>query len=374
MKPNNPFLINNYHSPEYFCDREQEVVTITQALYNERNLTLISPRRMGKTGLIHHVFCQMKQKNPDIVVFYMDIFSTQNLREFVQLFASTVFEKLDTMPKRTIRRVGKFIKSFRPMVTIDELTGAPKVSVDISPAKEEVSLREIFSYLKSYGKKCYIAIDEFQQIAEYDEKRVEALLRSHIQMMTNVNFIFSGSKQHIMQDMFMSAKRPFYQSTQILSIDKIDRAKYFRFADGFFKAQNKRLSNETFSYIYDEFNGHTWYIQSILNRLYSYREKPDINLVNQVVSEIVNESGYAYESLLSAYSANNIRLLKAVAKEVCVKEINAGNFIVRHNLKTASSVNVSLKRLIDKELLYKSSQGYIVYDRFMAIWLRRLPY
>jgi len=374
MKPNNPFLITNYHSPEYFCDRDQEVASITQALYNERNLTLISPRRMGKTGLIHHAFYQMKKKNPDIVVFYMDIFPTQNLREFVQLFANAVFGKLDTIPKKTISRIGKFIKSFRPILTIDELTGAPKISVDITPTKEEASLIEIFSYLKSYGKKCYIAIDEFQQIAEYSEIRVEALLRSHIQMMSNVNFIFSGSKQHIMHDMFMSAKRPFYQSTQILSIDKIDRTKYFSFSESFFKAQNRKLSKETFSYIYDEFNGHTWYIQSILNRLYSYHEKPDIDLVNHVVSEIINESGYTYESLLSAYPANSVRLLKAIAKEVCVKEINAGNFIARYNLKTASSVNSSLKKLIDKELIYKSSQGYIVYDRFMAIWLRRQPY
>jgi len=374
MKPNNPFLITNYHSPEYFCDREQEVATITKALYNERNLTLISPRRVGKTGLIHHAFYLMKQQNPNIFVFYMDIFPTQNLREFVQLLASTVFGKFDSIPKKTISRMGKFIKSFRPMLTIDEFTGAPKISVDIDTAKEEASLNEIFSYLQSSGKKCYIAIDEFQQIAEYDEKRVEALLRSHIQMMSNVNFIYSGSKQHIMHEMFMSAKRPFYQSTQILSIDKIEKIKYFSFAAGFFKAQNRILSEETFSYIYDEFNGHTWYVQSILNRLYGYNEKPDINLVNHVISEIVNESGYTYESMLSAYPANSIRLLKAVAKEVNVKEINAGNFIACHKLKTASSVNTSLKKLIDKELLYKSPQGYIVYDRFLAIWLRRQPY
>jgi len=374
MKPNNPFLITNYHSPEYFCDREQEVATIAQALYNERNITLISPRRMGKTGLLHQTFYQMKQENQDIVVFYMDIFPTQNLREFVQLFASEVFGKLDSASKKTMSRIGKFIKSFRPIFTIDELTGVPKVSVDIAPAKEEASLIEIFSYLKSSGKKCYIAIDEFQQIAEYGEKNVEALLRSHIQMMSNIHFIFSGSKQHIMREMFMSAKRPFYQSTQILSIDKIDKTKYFNFAASFFKAQNRKLSNETFSHIYNEFNGHTWYVQSILNRLYSYYGKPDINLVNHVVSEIVNESGYTYESLLSAYPPNCIRLLKAVAKEVNVKEINAGSFITRHNLKTASSVNSSLKKMIDKELLYKSSQGYIVYDRFMAIWLRRQPY
>lgn len=56
MKPQNPFLIAGYHSPEYFCDRETETKTIINALENNRNLTLIAPRRMGKTGLIKNVF------------------------------------------------------------------------------------------------------------------------------------------------------------------------------------------------------------------------------------------------------------------------------------------------------------------------------
>ena len=125
----------------------------------------------------------------------------------------------------------------------------------------------------------------------------------------------------------------------------------YRFAADFFKAQGKELAYETFSTMYDAFNGHTWYIQIILNRLYSHGDQPDDRLVNRVISEISDESGYMYESLLSAYSPSNIRLLKAIAKEKCVKEINAGDFITRHNLKAASSVNSSLKKLIDKELI-----------------------
>jgi len=292
----------------------------------------------------------------------------------VQLLANAVFGKLDTASQKTWSRIGKFIKSFRPVFTFDELTGTPKLTVNITPAREASSLQEIFAYLQSSEKKCYIAIDEFQQIAEYPEKGVEALLRSHIQFMSNVNFIFSGSKQHVMHDMFMSAKRPFYASTQTLSIDRINKEKYFRFAAAFLNLQNKKIAEETFSYIYDEFHGHTWYIQVILNRLYSYSEKPDISLVNHVISEILAESTYTYESLLSAYTASNIQLLKAVAKEKCVKEINAGDFIARNKLKAASSVNSSLKKLIDKELLYKTSQGYIVYDRFMSMWLCQQPF
>ena len=370
----NPFLITGYHSPTYFCDRENETETIISALQNGRNLTLISPRRMGKTGLIHHVFQKIKQDNPDAALFYMDIFSTQNLNEFVHLFASTVFEKIASSPQKAINRIGKIIKSFRPVLTFDEFSGAPKITVDINPSSKEASLKEIFTYLQTSNKQCYIAIDEFQQITAYPEKGVEALLRSHIQFLSNVNFIFSGSKRHIMLDMFMSAKRPFFQSTQILSLDAIDREKYGHFAARFFAAQGKELSSDTFSIIYDMFNGHTWYIQNVLNRLYSYRKKPDDRLINLMIATILAESGTVYENALAAYTANNIQLLKAVAKEKCVKEINAGDFIAKYNLKSPSSVNISLKKLIDKELLYKTSEGTIVYDRFMAFWLRQQPF
>jgi len=371
---NNPFLITGYHSPVYFCDRAHETESISNALLNGRNLTLLSPRRMGKTGLIHHVFHRMEQQNPEIAFFYIDIFSTQNLREFVKLLASALFGKLDSASQKTMNLIGKFIKSIRPVFTFDEFSGTPKVSVDMVPEREEVSLKEIFSYLQASEKKCFIAIDEFQQIAQYPEKGVEALLRSHIQFIPNVNFIFSGSKRHVMNEIFLSPKRPFYQSTQILSLDKIDQDNYYRFAADFFIKQGKELTSETFSTIYDTFNGHTWYIQTILNRLYSHGDHPDDKLVNRVIADIVDESSYMYESLLSAFSSGNIRLLRAVAKEKCIKEINAGDFITRYNLKAASSVNSSLKKLIDKELMYKTSQGYIVYDHFMALWLRQQLY
>ena len=177
-----------------------------------------------------------------------------------------------------------------------------------------------------------------------------------------------------MREMFLSAKRPFYQSTQLLTIDSIDRDEYYRFAADFFDEQERIFDRETFDYIYSRFVGHTWYIQAILNRLYSYKCEPDIKLVDYAVAEIVAEFTSTYENLMAAYSASNVKLLRAIAKEGCVKEINSGRFISKYDLKATSSVNTSLKKLVDKELIYKSQDGFIVYDRFMSIWLQSLPY
>ena len=371
MKPNNPFLISGYYSPEFFCDREQETGTILDALHNGRNVTLIAPRRMGKTGLVRHAFYRLKEEQPDIVTFYLDIYSTQSLGDFVRLFASTVLGRLDSVPQKALSRIRQFVRSCRPVFIFDELTGVPKVTIDVAPAEEENTLKEIFEYLGSSEKRCYVAIDEFQQIAEYPEKGVEALLRSYIQFLSNVNFIFAGSKQHMMQEMFTSSKRPFYQSTQLLTIGSIDREAYACFAAVHFAKHSVQLPREVFDVIYDKFDGHTWYIQCLLNRLYGYNRDVDIELVTYATEQIVSEQSYSYADLLKAYSAGHVRLLKAIAREGCVKEVLAGDFISRHRLRAASSVSASLKKLLDNELIYQTQCGYIIYDRFMNEWLRQ---
>ena len=371
MKPNNPFLIVGYHSPEFFCDRETETATILDALKNGRNITLIAPRRMGKTGLICNAFHHLKEQKSDIVTLYMDIYSTQSIGDFVRLFANTVLGKLDAAPQKALNRISQFIHSCRPVFTFDELTGVPKVTIDVAPQDEKRTLKEIFDYLASSQRHCCIAIDEFQQIAEYPEKGIEALLRSYIQFLPNVNFIFAGSKQHLMQEMFTSSKRPFYQSTQLINIGSIDRETYADFAIGLFAKCSKLLPRDVFYAIYEMYDGHTWYIQYLLNRLYGYNQDVDMVMVSDAMEQIVAEQSYSYQTLLKSYSAGQVRLLKAIAREGCVKEILAGDFISRNRLRAASSVSASLKRLQDNELVYLTPQGYIIYDRFMREWLRQ---
>lgn len=374
MKPlQNPFLVFGYHSPLYFCNRENETGQILDALQNNRNLTLIAPRRIGKTGLIHHVFHEFLKKKLGTTI-YMDIFPTSNLNEFTRVFVETVLGSLDSDIKRLFTKIGTIIKSCRPTVRFDPITGNPEFSIDVDPGKEEATLKEVFTYLRTSDKLCVIAIDEFQQIAEYKEKRVEALLRSYIQHVPNVRFIFSGSKQHLMQELFLSAKRPFYQSTQLMSIDAIDKSDYYTFANTFFKDKGLTFNQSVFEELYSMFDGYTWYIQATLNRLYGYGENIARNeQLFEAIDRLIAEYEYAYQNLISAYTPTAVKLLKAIAAEGRVAEINAGKFISKYNLKAASSVNTALSKLLKNEVVYKSEKGYIIYDRLMSIWLSRQP-
>ena len=168
--PYNPFLLTGYFSPEYFCDREIETAKIISAFENDRNISLISPRRYGKTGLIHHVFYHIAQKDKNAVCVYFDIYSTQNLNDFVKIFAENVLGKMEGSVDKTMKKFAAFFKSFRPVLSYDALSGVPELSVKIEPETVSQSLQEIFVYLKQSDKRCYIAIDEFQQVSEYQKK------------------------------------------------------------------------------------------------------------------------------------------------------------------------------------------------------------
>ena len=114
------------------------------------------------------------------------------------------------------------IASLRPAFKFDPLTGQPVFDIGICDIKQPLtSLDEIFTYLESADKRCIVAIAEFQQIANYPEKNVEAILRTHIQKSKNTNFVFAGSQRHIIQNIFFSASKPFYQSTTLLNLEPI---------------------------------------------------------------------------------------------------------------------------------------------------------
>lgn len=366
----NPFLVSGYESPEYFCDRKNETEDILATLRNGRNITLTSPRRLGKTGLIKHVYHLIKQQDPRASVIYIDLYSTESLYDFTQAFASAVLGQLDSNPVKAMKVIVNLFKSFRPNLTVDQITGQPKIGLDIASGTETSTLKQVFEYLKQSGKTCYIAFDEFQQIAYYPEKNVEALLRSYIQDLHNVHFIFSGSRAHMLGEMFLSPKRPFYQSTSEISIGVIDEQAYYAFADSFFRAQERSLPMEVFHYVYSQYDGYTWYIQVILNRLYAKTGRSiDMDLVQESIREILQENEFYYQHLLQIYPKGQVKLIKAIAKEKKVKEPLSGSFISKYSLNATSSVRNALRRMLEEEIIYRSTDGYMVYDRFFGQWL-----
>lgn len=372
MKPGNPFVITGYYSPEYFCDREKEYERIISAINNGRNITLFSIRRLGKTGLIEHVFNKLKT-NKNLLLFYIDILPTNNFNDFINLFATIVFKKLESKSEKFIKRIGEIFMNIRPVISFDPNTGIPNLQLNIqSPEDANKSLENIFEYLDQSGKKIVIAFDEFQQITNYPEKNIEALLRTNIQKARNINFVFSGSLKHILISIFSRYGKPFYQSSEMLQLDRIDQEKYLNFIIKNFSRGGKNINKNTALQILELCRFHTYYVQFLCNRLYGLK---DTNITEELVNEVLNsilkenEAVYInYKNLLTAYQW---KVLKSVAYEGNAKLLTSKTFISKYDLGISSSVHTAVKSLLNKEMIYKENDYYYVYDVFLERWLER---
>lgn len=375
MKKNivNPFICQGYESPEYFCDRIEETENMTSTFYNGRNITLISPRRLGKTGLIWNTFHHIKSENKDAICIYIDIFPTKSQSEFVRILGTAVLNETLSKSKMLGKKMLEMLGSLRPVLGVDALTGMPNVTLNVDPTQSEMTIRNIFTYLNKIQREVFIAIDEFQQINEYPESGTEAMLRSYIQFSHNIHFVFSGSKKHIMSEMFTSPQRPFYQSTDILNLAPLNEETYYQFANNFFETNKGGLDREVFRELYDTYDGYTWYVQSVLNRLYEkFRTVSSSAQLRETILNVVESKKPQYESLVMFLTDNQFSLLRAVAKERVAEQPMGKEFIKKHGLSGSSSVKTALDVLCEKELLYRMPEGYIVYDRFMNQWLQRI--
>ena len=273
------------------------------AFENQRNLTLISHRKYGKTSLIHHVFYEIR-KNNQASIFYIDLMHTAKLEDFVIAFATAVIGRFDSRTTRLIKSFTRIVKSIRPMISFDPQTGKPAVEISLqSNTLPENSLSEIFDYLELQKNTILVAFDEFQQILNYPEKNVEALLRSRIQQSANCSFIFSGSEKHLLMQMFTGYSRPFYQSTEILELGKIDKTAYSKFITAKFEAGKMKIGSEEIEQIMEYTRVHTWFVQYFCNRLYSSGHKIiDETVITNTAQNILAENEvmyYAYLKLLT---------------------------------------------------------------------------
>lgn len=372
--PKNPFVTSGYEGPEYFCDREAETAKLTRLLTNGNNVVLMSPRRMGKTGLLFHVFQQTAIKEA-YHTFVIDIYSTKNLNDLVAEMGKVILNTLQSRSKRAFEKFVRVVTSLRPGISFDSF-GTPNWNVEVGNIQSaNTTLDQIFEYINQSEIPCLIAIDEFQQISYYPEKNVEAILRTKIQRCSNACFVFSGSERHLLSEMFFSTSRPFYASTSTLNLERIDLTKYNDFANMHFERAGKHLETGVVKTIYNQFEGVTWYIQKVLNYLFSNTKEGEIcqnDWIDATVDEIVKDNSPIYADLLYQLTAKQKELLMAINCEGKIKAVTGSKFIKKYHLSAASSVQTTVKSLMDRQLVTRHLGIYEVYDKLFGIWLSRL--
>ena len=374
-KITNPFIVTGKIESEYFCDRVQESARLVKSITNGNNMVIISPRRMGKTGLIQFCYDKPEIAN-EYYTFFIDILHTSSLREFTYLLGREIYETLLPRSRKMSDLFIRTLKSISGKFGFDPITSTPTFNVELGDIdRPEYTLNEIFRYLTDADKPCVVAIDEFQQIAKYLEKNIEALLRTHIQKLHNSHFIFAGSERHMMQEMFTSAARPFYHSADILELKAIGPEIYIPFIVGHFEKRNRRIATENVGKVYDLFKGHTYYIQKTFNEAFADTpegEECSLETIRAAIDNMVASNDTIFREILSNIPEKQKELLYAIAKDGEASRITSAEFIKRHSLTSASSVQSAMKKLLEKDIITEINKVFSVTDKLFAMWMNLL--
>lgn len=373
----NPFIIKAYQSKELFCDREKELSMLIRNFENDSDTTIISQRRMGKTGLIYRLFDEIATRSLDILPVYIDIYASRNMDDFIKLTAESVLRAFPEETSSFGKRFMKFVKSLRPQVSFDTLTGDVQLQIAYQSTQEkEHTLKELFDYLDSQNIRILLAYDEFQQIRTYPEQNIEELLRTYMQPLKNIHFIFCGSQKHLMADIFTNAKRPFYSSTVFVTLDKISEESYHPFIQQLFGMNERRISDDAVAYILKWTKRHTYYTQSLCHTVFS-DGTADVKTDDVKASclEILQQNEMMYLQYRQMLTPAQWNYLIAIAKEGQVMQVTSKAFLSKYHIGTPSASRRIVKSLLDKELLTdfitKDGTYYAVYDVFMSRWLER---
>jgi hypothetical protein len=374
---NNPFVTKGYVGPDYFCDRVKETENLVKLLTNDNNMALISPRRLGKTDLIHHCFNQPSIKN-HYYTFVIDIYATNSLSDFVEVFGRAILDELKPRGRKVWEGFFNAIKSIQQQISFD-INGNPVWGLGLgAAANPSTTLDEIFNYLKTAGKPCMVAIDEFQKILDYPNgQNIEAALRTHIQKCPNATFLFCGSKRHLMTEIFLSPSRPFYQSVITMGLDPISENKYAEFAKRQFEKNGKSLHEEVVPQVYNRFYGVTAYLQRIMNVLYLNTDKGEVctpDMIEDAIDFIINLNSEHYETLFGQMSEKQRQVFLAIAIEKRARNISSSEFVRKYHLASPSSVVSAIRGLLDKDFITQDNNEYYVYDYFFPIWLEKRGY
>lgn len=369
----NPFHIQYYQGPETFCDREDELARLVEATTNQRSIMLHSMRRMGKTGLIHHLHHALTHKHKYLCI-YLDILDTTSDSEFVSQFITTCINQLYTDQSNILKKVTTFFGKYRPKFSVDTLTGNPIIELDITTQQEvDLSLAATFKLLNDSKRKIHIAIDEFQQIGNYSETRIDATIRKHLSTSKNIRMLFSGSQRHLLLQLFNDPKKPMYRLVEQMELYEISYDAYSKFIQAMFKRGKKSIDERVVHLILKWSRSHTFYTQYVCNRLYSLNKKKidesDLLLIQRRILKEMEMNFLSYRNILSN---NQYKVLKAIAKESTVKSVLSKEFTSTYKL-ASSTARQSLNYLVDTELVYEklSEEGneYFVYDLFLSRWL-----
>lgn len=371
----NPFKYGEIVSGPYFADRSEELRELQREMENNSRVFLVSPRRFGKTCLLHHLMKTLTHGG--VACAYIDLNAYPDLRTLAGAITGLTAGALETNTDRLLKMFTGF-QRLRPKVSIDpdgNLSAGLELAVGDKDALSALieGMAHAESLAAKKGKKLVIIIDEFSDLEKYNGRTLEKALRSEIQKHSHIGYIFSGSEQSVMLSMIQDSKRAFYKLGRIMALGPIKRATYVQFILSWLKKGGYAVTAKEVTHIISTGEDVPYNVQRLCNAAWESALESkiiDAALIAKLPFMIVRQDSPHYEMMWQTATTAQRLLLIALAQNPDAL-LFSKDFQMSHGIGPSSSIKASLDSLLKKGILYKTPEGrYHFVDRFVPYWLQ----
>lgn len=371
---NLPFKYGKIIDDEFFVNRTEEINYIKKNIESRINLTLISPRRWGKSSLVSKIARDLSKENKEIRFCFIDLFNTRSEQEFYDYFATEVLKASFSKWEERIENAKTFFKQILPKFSFG-IDPNEQFSVTFdwdSIAKnpqEILDLPEIISKTKNI--QLVICLDEFQNLSFFnDPLDFQKKARSAWQNHQNCAYILYGSKRHMMTELFENKSMPFYKFGEILFLSKIDNFHWQSYIQKKFKQSKKEISIELAGILAQKVENHSYFVQQLANAVWlETDQKCTIKNIEDGLNKLLLQYELFFSKEIDSLTNLQLNILKAIAMEET--ELSSKSTIKKYNLSSSASVNRSKEALVQKEIIDIFNKEIEFLDPLLKIWIKK---
>ena len=367
----NPFSYGTVVTAKNFYDRKEECAKLVDTLSGGNNMVLHAPRRFGKTSLVFKAIEQLEQQGFLCIYFdFMPVFSPES---FVRLYTKALSAKMSNLDK-FIQAFTSIFKRIRPVLTFGQ-DGAPELSIDFANTEiDETIISQLLDMpeqLAGKNKRIIVFFDEFQEVEKLKNIKFEALLRSKIQLQKKTNYLFFGSKTHLLKAMFNDKKRAFYNSASQMTIGSLPQQDTINFLQTKFSEFNISIDKPTAMYLISVAADVPHYIQLLASEIWQKAVNNltvvQKNLVDECAKNVLILKSDYYMELFDRQSQSRKQLLKALT--VDRKNLFSVAYIRKHQLPAVATIQRAAKGLVNDGIVEKIHNEYFIGDPFFKLFV-----
>lgn len=369
----NPFSIGVVQSDADFCNRVKEKAELVQHAVNRNKVVLYSPRRYGKSSIVGRV--QDELRKAGFLTVYADLFSVVSEQDFFVRIANALYHGLGNgiTPKNFLDRAKEFFRMLTVEVTHEGYKVYPRADSS-SPTIQQVEdlLAGLQSYVQKHNIRLNVCFDEFQEITGLPEaKKLEGILRAHIQQHRDISYFFVGSRRRILQDMFSNRSRPFYKIAFSKELEEIAAEEFVPFVMEKFSASGKTCPKEHAEEIFRLVRGYPYYVQKLSSFVWDLTDQTvDLMIVQEAYKRLIKAEEMDFVGVWSGLSLNQKKLLRAIAEEPTNAPYGK-DFIAKYDLSIGGAQG-ALKVLLDQDIVEQvgpeEKKLYRVTDPVLGVW------